>query len=166
MTLNPSVTLTTANPLPFLTQTPALRFGVPMAQPAPHVRLIRLDEINEEGHQAYRQALANVYQPTVYHADEARFAGYVRADGRVGTRNYIGVISSVNCSATVCKQIAATFDAGRLRDYPNVDGVVAITHGSGCGMGAKGEGIEILQRTLRGYADHVKFAGVLVIGLG
>ena len=112
------------------------------------------------------QALANVYQPTVYHADEARFAGYVRADGRVGTRNYIGVISSVNCSATVCKQIAATFDAGRLRDYPNVDGVVAITHGSGCGMGAKGEGIEILQRTLRGYADHVNFAGVLVIGLG
>ncbi len=111
-------------------------------------------------------SLANVYQPTVYHTDQARFAGYVRADGRVGTRNYIGVISSVNCSATVCKQITAAFDAGFLRDYPNVDGVVAITHGSGCGMGAKGEGIEILKRTLRGYADHVNFAGVLVIGLG
>jgi len=111
-------------------------------------------------------SLANVYQPTAYHDDEARFAGYVRADGRVGTRNYIGVISSVNCSATVCKQIAAAFAAGRLRDYPNVDGIVAITHGSGCGMGAKGEGIEILKRTLRGYADHVNFSGVLVIGLG
>lgn len=111
-------------------------------------------------------ALANIYQPTAYHAETASFAGYVRADGRVGTRNYIGVISSVNCSATVCKQIAAAFDAGHLRDYPNVDGVVAITHGSGCGMGAKGDGIDILKRTLRGYADHVNFAGVLVIGLG
>ncbi len=110
--------------------------------------------------------LANVYQPTVQDGGGARFAGYIRADGRVGTRNYIGVISSVNCSATVCKQIAAAFDAGYLRDYPNVDGVVAITHDSGCGMGAKGEGIEILKRTLRGYADHVNFAGVLVIGLG
>lgn len=111
-------------------------------------------------------SLANVYQPTVYQADEARFEGYVRADGRVGTRNYIAVIASVNCSATACKQIAAAFDSGRLRDYPNVDGVVAITHGSGCGMGAKGDGIEILKRTLRGYADHANFAGVLVIGLG
>ena len=110
--------------------------------------------------------LANVYQPTVFNDNDVSFDGYVRADGRVGTRNYIGVISSVNCSATVCKQIAAAFDAGYLRDYPNVDGVVAITHGSGCGMGAKGDGIEILKRTLRGYADHVNFAGVLVIGLG
>jgi altronate hydrolase len=108
----------------------------------------------------------NSYAATVFNREPATFEGFVRADGRVGTRNYIGVISSVNCSATVCKHIANAFSAERLKDFPNVDGVVAITHGSGCGMGAKGEGIEILKRTLRGYADHANFAGVLLIGLG
>lgn len=96
-------------------------------------------------------------------AQPATFEGYVRADGRVGTRNYIGVLSSVNCSATVCKAIARAFEApGSL---PGIDGVVAITHGSGCGM-SDGEGLAILRRTLRGYALHPNFAAVLVIGLG
>jgi len=93
----------------------------------------------------------------------ASFEGYVRADGRVGTRNYIGVLSSVNCSASVCKAIARAFEGpGAL---PGVDGVVAITHGSGCGM-SDGEGLALLRRTLRGYATHPNFAAVLVIGLG
>lgn len=93
----------------------------------------------------------------------ATFEGYLRADGRVGTRNYIGVLSSVNCSATVCKAIARAFDApGAL---PGIDGVVAITHGSGCGM-SDGEGLALLRRTLRGYATHPNFAAVVVIGLG
>jgi altronate hydrolase len=96
----------------------------------------------------------------------ATFRGFVRADGRVGTRNYLGVISSVNCSATVCRHIARAIDDGVLSAFPNVDGVVAITHGSGCGMSGAGEGIELLQRTLRGYADHPNFAGVLLVGLG
>ncbi|HEY8880598.1 MAG TPA: altronate dehydratase family protein [Roseateles sp.] len=95
--------------------------------------------------------------------EAATFEGYVRADGRVGTRNYIGVLSSVNCSATVCKAIARAFEgSGAL---PGVDGVVAITHGSGCGM-SDGEGLALLRRTLRGYAAHPNFAAVLVIGLG
>jgi altronate hydrolase len=94
------------------------------------------------------------------------FEGYVRDGGDVGTRNFIGVIASVNCSATVCKLITEAFKGGALADWPNVDGVVAITHSSGCGMGAKGEGIDILKRTLRGYAEHANFAGVLMIGLG
>ncbi len=111
-------------------------------------------------------SLSNVYQATVPSQEAATFEGFVRADGRVGTRNFIGVIASVNCSATVCKQIAQAFTAERLNAFPNVDGVVAITHGSGCGMGAKGEGIDILKRTLRGYADHANFAAVLLIGLG
>jgi altronate hydrolase len=94
----------------------------------------------------------------------ATFEGYVRADGRVGTRNYIGVLSTVNCSATACKAIAQAFSgAGAL---PGVDGVVAITHGSGCGMSAEGEGLELLRRTLRGYAAHPNFAAVLLVGLG
>jgi len=90
----------------------------------------------------------------------------VRNNGRVGTRNYIGVIASVNCSASVCRYIADAFKGEALQAFPNVDGVVAITHGSGCGMDGSGEGLEILRRTLRGYADHPNFAGVLVIGLG
>lgn len=111
-------------------------------------------------------SVQNIYAPTLFSSEPATFKGFVRNDGRVGTRNYIGVISSVNCSATVCKHIANAFSSERLKDFPNVDGVVAITHGSGCGMGAKGEGIDILKRTLRGYADHANFAGVLLIGLG
>ncbi|RQP24883.1 UxaA family hydrolase [Piscinibacter terrae] len=99
-------------------------------------------------------------------ADEpATFDGYLRSDGRAGTRNYIGVISSVNCSATVCKAIAQAFSGPALATLPGVDGVVAITHGSGCGM-CEGEGLELLRRTLRGYAAHPNFAAVLVVGLG
>ena len=94
----------------------------------------------------------------------ATFEGYRRADGRVGTRNYIGVIASVNCSATVCKAIAQVFQGPGLP--AGVDGVVAITHGSGCGMSADGEGFTLLQRTLRGYAAHPNFAAVLLVGLG
>jgi len=106
------------------------------------------------------------YRPTVAVAEPLTFEGYVRDDGRVATRNYLGVISSVNCSATVCRHIADAFRGDALAEYPHVDGVVAITHGSGCGMGGNGEGLELLQRTLRGYANHPNFAGVLVIGLG
>lgn len=106
------------------------------------------------------------YQAVVPVALPATFEGFVRRTGRVGTRNYIGVISSVNCSATVCRHIADAFKGDALKDFPQVDGVVAITHGSGCGMGGSGEGLELLRRTLRGYAANPNFAGVLVIGLG
>ncbi|KQW49769.1 MULTISPECIES: UxaA family hydrolase [unclassified Roseateles] len=99
-------------------------------------------------------------------SEHLTFEGYLRADGRVGTRNYIGVLSSVNCSATVCKAIAQAFSGDALAACPGVDGVVAITHGSGCGMSAEGEGLEVLRRTLRGYATHPNFAGVVLIGLG
>ncbi len=101
-------------------------------------------------------------------AERATFDGIVRADGRVATRNYIGVLTTVNCSATVAKMIADAF-RGRddaLADYPNVDGVVAFVHGTGCGMAAGGEGHAILQRTLLGYARHANFAGILLVGLG
>lgn len=106
------------------------------------------------------------YISTVGVESTSMFDGFLREDGRVGTRNFIGVISSVNCSATVCKLIAEAFKEDALSHWPGVDGVVAITHGSGCGMGAKGEGIDILKRTLSGYANHVNFAGILLIGLG
>ncbi|MGI4777863.1 MAG: UxaA family hydrolase [Janthinobacterium lividum] len=114
----------------------------------------------------HAHAVGAAYRTTVEDAQALTFDGIVRADGRVATRNYLGVIASVNCSATVCRHIADAFKGTALAAYPNVDGVVAITHGSGCGMGGNGEGLELLQRTLRGYANHPNFAGVLIIGLG
>ena len=105
-------------------------------------------------------------KPTRYVEMPATFQGIVRADGRVATRNYIGILSTVNCSATVAHGIADSFKAGALRDFPNVDGVVALTHGSGCGMDVNGESMHVLRRTLGGYARHANFAGVLIVGLG
>ena len=90
---------------------------------------------------------------------EASFMGYQRSDGRVATRNYIGVLSSVNCSATAARAIADHFSRQNhpeaLADFPNVDGVVALTHGSGCGMDSEGLGLKVLQRTLAGVAANL-----------
>ncbi len=99
--------------------------------------------------------------------ERATFQGYRRADGRAGTRNYIGILTSVNCSATVARYIAEAFNrTGILDDYPNVDGVCAFVHSTGCGMADSGDGYEALQRTLWGYARHPNLAGVLMVGLG
>jgi altronate hydrolase len=105
-------------------------------------------------------------RPTQYVSPAATFMGIVRDDGRVATRNYIGILSTVNCSATVARGIADHFTRERLAEFGNVDGVVALTHGSGCGMDTRGEGMQVLRRTLGGYAKHANFAGVLMIGLG
>jgi altronate hydrolase len=103
-------------------------------------------------------------------ARSASFMGIVRADGRVATRNYIGILTSVNCSATAARAIADHFSRtshpAALAAYPHLDGVVALTHGTGCGMDGDGLGMQILQRTLKGYATHANFWGVLVVGLG
>ncbi len=94
------------------------------------------------------------------------FQGFRRANGSVGTRNYIGIVTSVNCSATAARMIAEHFTPERLAEYPNVDGVAAFVHGTGCGMGGDGEGFEALQRVMWGYARHPNLAGVLMVGLG
>jgi altronate hydrolase len=99
-------------------------------------------------------------------AQQATFDGIVRDDGQVATRNYIGVLPSVACSASVSRYIADAFTDEILADYPGVDGVVGITHTAGCGGPAYGEGFEILQRSLAGYARHSNFWGVLFVGLG
>ena len=98
--------------------------------------------------------------------ERATFQGYVREDGRTATRNYIGVLTSVNCSATVARYIVDHFRGDALADFANVDGVVALTHGTGCGMASSGEGYEALQRTIAGYSRHANFAGVMIVGLG
>ena len=101
----------------------------------------------------------------------ATFDGIVRPDGRVATRNYIGILTSVNCSAHVAGLVADIFKKNPfthdnpLADFPNVDGVVALTHKTGCGM-TQDEPLTILRRTLGGYARHVNFSAVIVLGLG
>jgi altronate hydrolase len=96
----------------------------------------------------------------------ATFMGYRRPNGGVGTRNYIAIIASVNCSATVTRAIARHFTPERLAAYPNIDGVIALPHPLGCGMRSSGEGMDLLRRTLVGYARHPNFAGVVFVGLG
>ena len=108
--------------------------------------------------------------PTAYVDRPATFEGIVRTDGRVATRNYIGVLTSVNCSATAARAIADQFRRDihpeALAAFPNVDGVVALTHGMGCATASDGEELLVLRRTLGGYARHANFAGVLIVGLG
>ncbi len=94
------------------------------------------------------------------------FQGYARTTGKVGTRNYIGILASVNCSATVCGAIAEAANRVLKPLFPNIDGFTAIVHDQGCGMANQGEGFETLVRTLKGYRDHPNFGGVLIVGLG
>jgi arabinonate dehydratase len=117
-------------------------------------------------------AFSTLAIPTVPLDPPVTFQGIVRPDGQVATRNYIGILTSVNCSATVARYIADAFrrnpltGEGLLADHPNVDGVVALTHKSGCGMAAEGEGMDVLRRTIAGYARHPNFAAVIMVGLG
>jgi altronate hydrolase len=95
------------------------------------------------------------------------FLGYRRSDGRVGTRNYVGILTSVNCSALVARMIADHFrNPATLADFPGVDGVVALTHKSGCSISEGGRSMGMLRRVLGGYARHPNFCGVLLVGLG
>lgn len=94
------------------------------------------------------------------------FMGFRRENGSVGTRNYIAVVTSVNCSATAARRIADAFGPEELAAYPHVDGVVAFVHGTGCGMAGDGDGFEALQRVMWGYARHPNHAAVLMVGLG
>ncbi|MCZ7658442.1 MAG: altronate dehydratase family protein [Xanthobacteraceae bacterium] len=97
----------------------------------------------------------------------ATFEGYVRANGRTGTRNYIGILTSVNCSASAARFIAREVErSGILADYPEIDGVVAFVHGTGCGLAAQGEGFDVLRRTQWGYATHANLGAALMVGLG
>ena len=100
-------------------------------------------------------------------ADQRRaYLGYRRANGRVGTRNYLAVISSVNCSASVARYVANRFGEDVQRQFPHVDGVLALTHKGGCGAHYGGSEVNLLQRTLAGFARHPNIAGYVLIGLG
>ncbi|WP_158921959.1 UxaA family hydrolase [Acidisphaera sp. S103] len=110
-------------------------------------------------------------RPTDFFEPAATFQGICRPDGKVATRNYIGILTSVNCSAHVAGVVADMFRRNPftgddpLADFPNVDGVVALTHKTGCGM-TQDEPLRVLRRTLAGYARHPNFSHVIVLGLG
>ena len=98
---------------------------------------------------------------------ERCFMGFRRPDGRAGTRNYLGVLTSVNCSGSVAQFIAQEAEkTDWFKALGNVDGIVPIAHASGCGMSGDNEGYETLMRTLRGYAQNPHFGGILLVGLG
>ena len=137
--------------------------------PGEHVHTHNLNMGAEKGNFERDYAIGQDVKPEPVRK-QASFMGYKRSDGRVATRNYIGVLSSVNCSATAARAIADHFSKRNnpqaLAKFPNVDGVVALTHGTGCGMDTEGLGIQLLERTLAGYATHANFWGVVVVGLG
>lgn len=127
-----------------------------------HSHNIRFDAVEKD------YAFARDYRPTeILPQDQrARFQGIRRANGKVGTRNYIGLFVTVNCSATVARKIANYFDEERMDEWPNVDGVIPFIHESGCGMELTGEPMDLLRRTLAGYIRHPNMAGAVVCSLG
>jgi altronate hydrolase len=124
-------------------------------------------------HNAFADAFARDYAfcrdcpPPPAPAEPRYFLGYDRGEGRYGTRNYLAVISTVNCSASTSKYISEKIrTAGLLSKYPNVDGVVAITHKAGCAMQYDGPDHDQLDRTLAGFARHPNVAAYVLVGLG
>ncbi|MEP6754685.1 MAG: altronate dehydratase family protein [Chthonomonadales bacterium] len=107
-------------------------------------------------------------KPTPLSAAEAArtFPGYSRPDGRVGTRNYVSLVSTVNCSASTVSMVVDKLRREALQDFPNVDDIVGVTHKTGCGMANSGPGYLALQRCLAGMADHPNVGASLIIGLG
>lgn len=127
-----------------------------------HSHNVLMDEVQKD----YRFAQNYVAAELLPSNERAMFQGFHRSDGRVGTRNYIGIFITVNCAATVARKIASYFDEERLEEFPNVDGVIPFIHQQGCGMEATGEPMDLLRRTLKGYIQHANIAGALVCGLG
>lgn len=126
-----------------------------------HVHNIRADEFSRD------YAFATDVPPRPVAASQRTFQGYLRPDGRVGTRNTIAVISTVNCSASASRMIADRIrDSNILKDYPNVDHVFAITHKAGCGLPFEGTDFKTLERVLAGFATHPNVAAYLIVGLG
>lgn len=145
----------------------AIKYGQPIGnaladiQPGQHVHTHNLVD-----HHTVDDDLTTISPPPPPTPLSRTFAGFHRPDGRVGTRNYVALISTVNCSASVCHKVAERFDAETMRRWPNVDGVFAATHTTGCALQYHGTKHQMLGRVLSGYADHPNVGGCLIIGLG
>jgi altronate hydrolase len=111
-------------------------------------------------------AMCTEVPPAPRALEERSFQGYLREDGRAGTRNYIAVISTVNCSAATSRLIAERFPKDELRRFPTIDGLLPIVHKSGCGMAYDSPDHHQLNRVLAGYARHPNVGGFILVGLG
>ena len=146
---------------------PIIKYGEPIGlatspiQPGDHVHVH-----NVVDHHIVSDDVSQVAPPPAPPALKCSFDGYHRPSGRVGTRNYVAILSTVNCSATVCHHLAKRFDAQRMQRWPNVDGVFAATHTTGCAMQFHGIKHQMLGRTISGFANHPNVGGCLIIGLG
>src|SRR5215472_109661 len=150
---------------------PVLKFGQIIGfatediKPGAHVHTHNCSFAEFERDHAFAEGARE--EPLLPSEARATFKGFRRANGKVGTRNYLGILTSVNCSASVARFIAEAVNrSGLLEQYPNVDGVVSFVHGTGCGLAGSGEGYEALERTQWGYAGHPNLAAALVVGLG
>lgn len=139
-------------------------FATEPIQPGDHVHTHNL----AMGDFARDYAVGTEVKPVEYVPEEQRrtFLGYKRPDGRVGTRNYIGVLASVNCSSHTVREIAHHFTPERLAAFPNVDGVIAFAHGSGCAMAVDSVDYDLIQRTMAGMACHANVGAYIIVGLG
>lgn len=150
---------------------PVRRYGHPIGaatapiRPGDHVHLHNLAAATSPSMEALLAEAGRDLRPPPPAPPPRTFDGYLRADGRVGTRNLLAVVSTVNCSASVCRMVADRF-RDVARDHPGVDGVVALTHRSGCGMINGGDAHRLLERVLAGHALHPNVAGHVVVGLG
>ena len=95
------------------------------------------------------------------------FDGYRRPDGSVGTRNYIGIVTSGMCSSTEAHEIAgrAMREIYSRQRFPNVDGVVPVSQESGCGM-PDGRAVELLNLLLADSLRHPNLGAAIYIDLG
>jgi altronate hydrolase len=120
----------------------------------------------EAGALSLDYAIATQIPPDPAPLSGRTFLGYRRPDGRAATRNYIGIVSTVNCSAATSRFVAQAFDRSLLADFPNIDGVVPLVHKAGCAMQYGGPDHAQLSRVLAGFAKHANIAAYLIIGLG
>jgi len=149
---------------------PIVKFGQPIGcaareiAPGEHVHThnVALLDVDQE----YQFATHRTRTVRVPSGAQATFQGFVRSDGRVGTRNYLGILATVNCSAGVARFIADRATQELLPDARGVDGIVALGHGAGCCMNPEDDGFAMLQRTMAGYARHPNFYGIVLVGLG
>ena len=151
--------------------TPVLRYGIPIGYalkdiPAGswvHERLLKMPEARE---------LTNLPISTVKSAPQPAleghtFEGFRNADGSVGTRNILAITQTVQCVAGVTDFAVQRIKAELLPKFPNVDDVVALEHGYGCGVAIDAPGAEIPIRTLRNISLNPNFGGeVMVVSLG
>ncbi len=150
---------------------PILKFGQIIGfagediEPGQHIHTHNCDYAEFDRDYAFAEGARN--EEILPVEERATFEGFKRANGKVGTRNYVAILTSVNCSASVARFMAEECNKSAiLEQFPNVDGVVSFVHGTGCGMAADGEGWDNLERTQWGFTGHPNISAALVVGLG